>query len=218
MIVFIIFLVLLKIVLWTKVLYRESNSQGIYDSKLIDLRTFVYVKSLELGIPVPRLVLKDTNEAIAIAVYSLKKSSVEIEKRLLDNYSPREIRAVVLHELGHLKNKHSLKKIFFLEIPALLTSLSICLFIQELDLITILTIGLAFQYLWTYVFSKYLNHIHEFEADSITSRFNYHYDLISFLSKSLNECSEDFETITHPKYNKRIEKLEKIPYQIEFSL
>lgn len=192
----------------------KSKISGQYDSRLIDLRTFVYVKCVELNMKVPRLVLVDAQGSIATAFYSLRQSEIVLDKMLLDHYSPREVRAVILHELGHLKMNHSLIKIFLSELLVIL----LFAVVFSTDSLLLLATCILLQQAASGWFSRWINHLHEYQADAFSAQFGFHYDLISFFNKSLKENEGDWASKTHPKYQDRIKKLESMPSKVEIAL
>jgi heat shock protein HtpX len=85
---------------------RASHAQPLGEDEAPALHATVADLSRRAGIPLPRLYLIPSEQPNAFATgRNPTHSAVAVTQGLLDRMSPEEVRAVVAHELGHIRNR-----------------------------------------------------------------------------------------------------------------
>ena len=141
------------------------------------------------------------------------KPSLFLSSSLIEELNDKELMAVVLHEIGHIKNKHSLKAMFFkLAIFVLVTFLFYyTMIINKYNIFVILGLGILFGVILLLNVLK--SKKQEDEADLYVSQQGYGKELISALRKvNLDDdvCSKVDELFSsHPSLDNRINNLDK---------
>jgi len=122
------------------------------------------------------------------------KHSIIISKQLVYKLTELELNAILLHEVGHVKNKHSL--INQIVTTAYIGLVWFTISLTDLQSIAFIIIAILFIYLSR----KRLNYIQESEADNYSART----DKISLIS-GLTKISSNKKTFTHLGTKKRVQ-------------
>ena len=92
-----------------KLVLRMQNAREVDPQSSPDLHAMVAELSQRAGIPTPRLYLIDTDQPNAFATgRDPEHGAVAVSTGLLRYLEPREVAAVVAHELAHIKNRDTL--------------------------------------------------------------------------------------------------------------
>lgn len=186
-----------------KELYRFIESTGIKNFKLYTWST------------------KNTKHANAL-VAGIKNKEVYISDYLLENFTLEETKAVLSHEIGHIKKHHILKR-FFYNIAMFIIIPLVYYYMNKLQgnnymapLITILII-ISIIIFYIFFLRYFIYRKHEREADLYVLELGNEKDVyisalikLSNLNNSLmkqNKLDEKFQT--HPSIARRIDEINK---------
>lgn len=143
-----------------------------------------------------------------------------ISSTLIESINKRELQAVVLHEIGHIKNHHFTK--ILVSKLVLLSVISIILYYTITSNKTNIWVlfGLVFAFILIMGMNLKGSKKYEDEADFYVNSKGFGLDLISALKKisfednSINKLDEFFSS--HPNVNKRIDRLDdkQIKYKV----
>lgn len=154
-----------------------------------------------------------SNEDNAFVV-SVFTHHVFISTTLIDKLSLKELEAVVLHEIGHIKNKHVLKKFMMESLGIFLTGIIfiLLLILNKLDIFSVSILIMIFALFMGNDIRK--NRKSEQEADMFVYSKGYGKDLMEALKKlnydkNSNESKMNKVVSSHPSLNKRINNLDK---------
>ena len=92
-----------------KMVLRMQNARAIDPRSAPDLHRMVEQLSRNAGIPTPALYVIDTDQPNAFATgRNPENAAVAVSSGLLRTLQPREVAAVVAHELAHIRNRDTL--------------------------------------------------------------------------------------------------------------
>jgi len=92
-----------------KLVLRMQNAHEVDPRSQPDLHRTVEALSQRAGIPTPRLYIIDTEQPNAFATgRNPQNAAVAVSSGLLRYLEPREVAAVISHELAHIKNRDTL--------------------------------------------------------------------------------------------------------------
>jgi heat shock protein HtpX len=92
-----------------KLVLRMQNAYPVEPSQQPDLYRTVEALSQRAGIPTPKLYVIDTDQPNAFATgRNPENAAVAVSSGLLRYLEPREVAAVISHELAHIKNRDTL--------------------------------------------------------------------------------------------------------------
>jgi heat shock protein HtpX len=129
------------------------------------------------AIPVPRLaIVEDPSPNAFVFGRTLNSATLAVHTGLLMNLNNEEIRAVLGHEIGHLKHKDVIIMTIAGAVPLLMYMIAYMFFFgvrssrKEAGLILLLLAGLAFAiYYITFLLVKRLSRLREYYADSYSA-------------------------------------------------
>lgn len=188
------------------------NARKIKDKKLINDLSYLFSKH---EIKRYKLYYWDSsisNDANAMAI-GFFKHYLFISTSLIEMLDEEELKAVVLHEIGHIKHHHFIK--------ILISKIALLIFMSAVVYFTLITkmidIWLLFVGIFIFVISMGVNlkgsKGYEDDADLFVNKEGYGEQLISALKKIsyqdsvTNQLDEFFSS--HPNVNSRIKKLKK---------
>jgi STE24 endopeptidase len=165
---------------------------------------------------------KNSKEANAIVCGFVGYYIIFISDYLLEKLTTLELRAILFHEVGHIKKHHLLiKNLFLMALFPLMVSIGTLMDYFELKFMSInkvFGILLMFMTIFLYlgIVFMYISRKQEFEADKYSIKLGVNKsDLISALLKleKLNFLSSDKKKLdellsSHPTIKKRVEKIE----------
>lgn len=157
----------------------------------------------------------------AAAVYPIGHGTIYLSDTLLDILTNEELKAVMAHEVAHLKYKHGSKRIFTFFLGVFLT---ITLYNWLLEYKywyepeTWYLLVTAFGFFYFGVFSKYLSRRQEYRADAYILKIGIPYeDFKHGMLKIVNSYEVSFDRLpveeifaTHPSLNNRFKRLLKL--------
>lgn len=92
-----------------KLVLRMQNAREVDPRQLPDLHGMVAELAQRAGIPTPKLYIIDTDQPNAFATgRNPQNAAVAVSSGLLRYLEPREVAAVVAHELAHIRNRDTL--------------------------------------------------------------------------------------------------------------
>ena len=194
-----------------------------------ELETFVKNNNLE-NVVLYKWPTRDKKLVNAL-VCGLLKKRIFISDYLMDNMTIDEILSILAHEIGHIKKKHTLKRMFMIIIGILLlmalifalASLDISL---ELDIPgpVIFIVIISFVVMYFIFFAKYLYRKHETQADIFVIESGNSPEVfatalmklaeLNHVGKRFNRADAKFQT--HPSMVKRIKTIEE-KYSVDLS-
>ena len=189
------------------------NARKINNEKLLHLLNTLFSDN---GIKNYELYYWDSsksNEANAF-ISGFFKRYLFISSTLIETLDDRELMAIVLHEIGHVKNHH-LKKILISKL-ALLSVLS--LIIYYISIFRVFNVWVLFGLFFAFilVMGRNLKGMKKYEdqADLYVNKSGYGTELISALKKVSFEDNDVINKLdeflsSHPDVSKRIDKLKK---------
>lgn len=164
-------------------------------------------------------------------VCGLFKKRIFISDYLMDNMTIDEILSILAHEIGHIKKKHTLKRMFMIIIGIVLLAASIFALASldvslELDIPgpVIFIIIISFVVMYFIFFAKYLYRKHETQADIFVIESGNSPEVfatalmklaeLNHVGKRFNKADAKFQT--HPSMVKRIKTIEE-KYSVDLS-
>lgn len=151
-----------------------------------------------------------SNEANAI-ISGIFKRYLFISTTLIEKMEDRELEAVILHEIGHIKNHHIKKSLFLKSLLLIAVSLIVCYLVmfEEINMLFVLLLVALFVYVAR--INLYNSKKEEEQADLFVNSKGYGKELISALKKIGMEGSSENKIdellSTHPSTKKRISQI-----------
>lgn len=218
-ILFIVFINLLMPLLYPALLKASILEESELRS---ELETFIKNNNFN-NVVLYRWPTRDKKLANAL-VCGLFKKRIFISDYLMDNMTVDEIRSILAHEIGHVKKKHTLKRmlmiilgiILFITLIFITASLDVSL---ELDIPgpVIFILLLSFVVLYFIFFTKYLYRRHETQADIFAIESGSSPEVfatalikiakLNHMGRHFNRADAKFQT--HPSMIKRIKTIEE---------
>lgn len=165
-----------------------------------------------------RIIDRDINNAYAIGILPYTKT-ILLGDNLVKSMSSDQIKAIIFHEIGHLKLKH-LNKLYFINLCLATTFYCMFLFRQKnlflndsvfVEVISVALIGALCGLLSYYIPGK-VQYKFELQADAFAASTVGKENIISAL-QALDRLSDGNVSkggVTHPPLEKRIENIRKI--------
>lgn len=161
-----------------------------------------------------RLINAKVSNAYATGILPFSKT-ILIGKPVSDSLSDDQLKSIIYHEIGHLKNNH-LEKLYLLSV--IIVSLSYFIFLirsrisflnnEYIDVLSVGICGALLGLLIWYVPGK-IQYRFEFSADLFAAKMNGKHNLIDALNRldTLSDGEVSKGGLTHPTLEKRIKNL-----------
>lgn len=172
-----------------------------------DIQRISSVNDIKVG----RIIVRDRDDKENASVSLNIANDIKIDKALVERYDKRIVEAVISHEMGHLKNKHTLKKaIIDIIVGAIISCVIVTLFSTAelykqfgfttnnvVFMLVVEQIILFPLYILLNIIKYYFLRKHEYEADEFAVSNGYAEEMKAFLTRE-KEYTDNI--IVHPIY------------------